>query len=709
MSIVLVSTLSFFAWTAARRMRQLSIGAPDRDFTLAGGEWLERAKDVLVYAFGQKKMPYYKLAGIAHMLVFGGFLAVGLNSLQLWARGFDPHFDFWGILAHDAPLGMTYVLVKDTFVVLTIVGVLVFVYYRVILRGRDPKEGAHTQRMTLGFEGLLILGIIFTMMVMDLLYWGSWKVLETRAAGAELGVGVDWASSLLAYPLSGLGSSTLTVTAHIGFWIHSSLVLIFLNILPFSKHFHIITSFPNSFARSRVSPGRLPKVEDLEGKVEREEPIGIRRLQDLSWKHILDLYTCTECGRCSDNCPAFTTGKKLSPKHLTLALRDHLYDTEAAMFGAADGVNGGLRRGPAQSEDHKEPLHTTPPAPEGGYFRSGEPVELVPNIVHPDVLWACTSCRACEEQCPVMISYVDKIVEMRRDLVAKSEMPPELQRPFEGIERNKNPWNVSTRERAKWADGLDVPLLKNHPDAQVIYWVGCAAATDPRAQKTARALVTLLKKAEIDFAILGTEEGCTGDPARRAGNEYLFQMRAEANVQVLGKYNADKKVILTTCPHCMNTLKNEYPDFGGHYDVVHHGDYLNGLLARGVLKPTKPVEGTVAFHDSCYLGRYNDIYESPRNVLQAIPGLTLVEVPYWNKSKGLCCGAGGAQMFMEEQNTNRVNVKRTLQLVDTGATTIASGCPFCMTMLTDGLKAQEKEDEIKQLDIAEVLAMSVEA
>jgi hypothetical protein len=222
MSIVLVSTLSFFAWTAARRMRQLSIGAPDRDFTLAGGEWLERAKDVLVYAFGQKKMPYYKLAGIAHMLVFGGFLAVGLNSLQLWARGFDPHFDFWGILAHDAPLGMTYVLVKDTFVVLTIVGVLVFVYYRVILRGRDPKEGAHTQRMTLGFEGLLILGIIFTMMVMDLLYWGSWKVLETRAAGAELGVGVDWASSLLAYPLSGLGSSTLTVTAHIGFWIHSS-------------------------------------------------------------------------------------------------------------------------------------------------------------------------------------------------------------------------------------------------------------------------------------------------------------------------------------------------------------------------------------------------------------------------------------------------------------------------------------------------------
>jgi Fe-S oxidoreductase len=710
MSIVLVSTLSFFAWTAARRVRQISIGAPDRDFRLAGGEWFERAKDVALYAFGQKKMPYYRLAGVAHMLVFGGFLAVGLNSLQLWARGYDADFDFWGLLAHDAPLGMAYVVVKDTFVVLTIVGVLVFVYYRVVLKGVDPKEGAHTKRMTLGFEGLLILGIIFTMMVMDLLYWGSWKVLETRAAGGDLSpLGIDWASSLVAVALSSLGSKTLTVTAHIGFWIHSSLVLVFLNILPFSKHFHIITSFPNTFARDRTPPGRLPKVEDLEGKVEREEPVGIRRLEDLTVKHILDLYTCTECGRCSDNCPAFTTGKKLSPKHLTLALRDHLNDTEAAMFGAKDGIEWGLRRGPAQTEDHKEPLHTNPPAPDG-YYRSGEPVELVPNIVHPDVIWACTSCRACEEQCPVMISYVDKIIMMRRDQVLiKGEMPSELQRTFNGIETNKNPWNVSTKERAKWADGLEVPLLKNKPDAQVLYWVGCAASTDDRAKKTARAVVSLLKKAEIDFAILGPEEGCTGDPARRAGNEYLFQMRAEANVETLGKYECEKKVILTSCPHCLNTLKNEYPDFGGHYDVVHHGDFLNGLLARGALKPTKRVEGTVAFHDSCYLGRYNEIYESPRKVLESIPGLSLVEVPYWNKNKGLCCGAGGAQMFMEEDKDKRVNVKRTLQLIDTGATTIASGCPFCMTMLTDGLKAHEKDDQIKQLDIAEVLALSVEA
>jgi Fe-S oxidoreductase len=282
-----------------------------------------------------------------------------------------------------------------------------------------------------------------------------------------------------------------------------------------------------------------------------------------------------------------------------------------------------------------------------------------------------------------------------------------LMKPFNGIETNGNPWNMSQMDRANWADGLDAPLIGDHPDAEVLYWVGCAASYDDRAKKIARATVQLLQHAGVKFAILGTEETCTGDPARRAGNEFLFQTIAQQNVETLKGYEVEKKKIVTTCPHCLNTLLNEYPDFGGHYEVIHHSTYLNDLVQQGKLVPKNAHEGGVVFHDSCYLGRYNDIYEAPRNVLKSIPGVQLSEVNYWNKNKGLCCGAGGAQMFMEEQNEKRVNVKRTLQLLDTGAKTIASGCPFCMTMLTDGLKAQEKEETVKQMDIAEILAKSV--
>jgi Fe-S oxidoreductase len=308
----------------------------------------------------------------------------------------------------------------------------------------------------------------------------------------------------------------------------------------------------------------------------------------------------------------------------------------------------------------------------------------------------------------VSISYVDKIVQMRRHLVVmKGEFPQELQKPFEGMEVNGNPWNLSRQDRTTWAEGLNVPLAKDKPGAAVLYWVGCAASYDQRAKKIARATAQLLQQAGVDFAILGDEETCTGDPARRAGNEYLFSMLAEGNVATLNAYQEQgKKKILTTCPHCFNTLLNEYPDFGGKYEVIHHTDFLLGLVAEKRLVPERPVRGKVTYHDSCYLGRYNGVYESPRQILQRIPGVELVEPEYWTKSKGLCCGAGGAQMWMEEQNKDRVNVKRTLQLVNTGATTVASACPFCMTMLGDGLKATEKEQEIRQLDVVELLAES---
>jgi Fe-S oxidoreductase len=331
----------------------------------------------------------------------------------------------------------------------------------------------------------------------------------------------------------------------------------------------------------------------------------------------------------------------------------------------------------------------------------------VPAVIHPDVLWACTTCRACEEQCPVSISYVDKIVQMRRNLVViKGEFPKELAKPFEGMEVNGNPWNLSRMDRAAWAEGLELSTFAEKPTTPVLFWVGCAASYDDRAKKIARTTARLLKAAGVDFAILAEEESCTGDPARRAGNEYLFTMLAEANIQTLNGYKEQGGVrtIVTTCPHCFNTLKNEYPDFGAKFEVVHHSEYLLGLLSEKKLVPKQAVRAKVAYHDSCYLGRYNDVYEPPREILKRIEGLELVEVPYWNKNKGLCCGAGGAQMWMEEQNKDRVNVKRTLQLIDTGAQALATACPFCMTMVKDGLKSQVKEEEIRSLDVVEMLA-----
>jgi Fe-S oxidoreductase len=564
--------------------------------------------------------------------------------------------------------------------------------------------------MTLGWEGLAILGIIATMMLADLTYDGASLVLSHRflsecsATGhwcdaigmlvAPLGKpegelafrALEPGGSSMSLLLSRLGTSTLVVLAQLGFWTHSTLVLVFLNILPYTKHFHIITAVPNVFLSDVTPPGRLrplaPTTEALMGQVEKATEgedllaarIGYARIEHFTWKDMLDFYTCTECGRCSDNCPATLTGKLLSPKQLTLDLRNHLY---------------------ARQDEY---LSGTPP----------KPVDLVPTVIHEDVLWGCTTCRACEHQCPVNITYVDKIVQMRRNLVViKGEFPGELAKPFEGMESNGNPWNLSRVDRAGWAEGLGVKTCAEKPDAEVLFWVGCAASYDDRAKKIARSTVQLLQAAGVDFAILGDEETCTGDPARRAGNEYLFSMLAETNAATLNSYKEKGGVrrILTTCPHCFNTLAKEYPDFGAKFEVVHHSDYMLELVAQKKLVPKNPVKAKVVYHDSCYLSRYNDIVDSPRAILQQIPGVELVEAEM-SKKKGLCCGAGGAQMWMEEQNKNRVNVKRTLQLIDTGATAIASACPFCMTMLRDGVKAHSKEEEIKNLDIVEMLAIS---
>jgi Fe-S oxidoreductase len=737
MLALIVGFHALFFWSAIKRWQLLRIGK----FVDRFDRIPERLAAVFRYAFAQEKMNYYQPAGLAHKLIFVGFIVLLLNTIMLWGRGFDPSFNLFilGPTEVLGKVGKVYEFAKDVMAVLVIVGASTFIYYRVI----KPQK-----RMTLHFEGLLILLIITTMMVADILYTGAGFVLVHRAAelctpgtgaatkmgynachaikevAAPFGTITDAHVGFTAFPAPAASAtalalekahfspSTLVVLAQIGFWTHSTLVLIFLNILPHSKHFHIITAIPNVFFKDLTPRGRLQPVADggmeglmakMEKAMEAEDPrsvdIGIAKVEHLSWKAVVDFYTCTECGRCSDNCPAHKTGKVLSPKHLTLALRDHMYEHQKEL------TDKEMQWGPTDDAVEKAANDLENAVRAKPYV----PVNLAPDVIHPDVLWACTTCRACEEQCPVLISYVDKIVDMRRNLVMiANEFPHELQKPFNGMETNGNPWNLSRMDRSAWSDGLDVKTFAEKPDAQVLYWVGCAASYDDRAKKIARATARLLKQAGVDFAILGQEESCTGDPARRAGAEHIFAMLAESNAAVLNTYKEQggMKTVVTACPHCFNTLKNEYPDFGCTLEVVHHSEYLAGLLAEKKLVPKKPVVGRVTYHDSCYLGRYNDVYESPRDILRQIPGVELVEPDYWTKTRGLCCGAGGAQMWMEEQNQNRVNIKRTLQLIDTGAKTVASGCPFCMTMLTDGIKSQSLEDRIKNLDVAELLEQS---
>ena len=745
MLCIIVGALAAFTWSANRRWQLMKVGRPENRLDRIP----ERVETVWRYAFVQEKMDYYQPAGLAHKLIFAGFIILLFRTLILWGRGFMPEWNLF-VLGPHQPLGMVYDFLKDVMATLVLAGVAVFVYYRAI----KPLK-----RMTLHWEGLLILGIIATMMLADMTYDGAAFALSDRhnylcgvgGAGSAFATVEQckriativapfgdepmhagfsfWpspAGSLFATMFHDLAPGTLIFLAHLGFWTHSTLVLVFLNLLPHSKHFHIITAIPNVFTKDMTPPGRLkPMAENAEKLMEivgaaaehadpTSLPVGIARIEHVTWKAILDFYTCTECGRCSDNCPAHKTGKVLSPKAFTLDLRNHLYARETDFIQREGGPRGVTNGTSAKAEGADAAGQEQPPtnAPVLSVEASGKiwkPIDLVPNIIHPDVLWACTTCRACEEQCPVMISYVDKIVDMRRNLVMiRGEFPHELQKPFQGMEVNGNPWNLSRMDRAAWSDGLGIPMMSEKPTAQVLYWVGCAASYDDRAKKIARATAKLMKQAGVDFAILGQEENCTGDPARRAGNEFLFAMLAEGNAATLNGYKEQggMKQVVTACPHCFNTLKNEYPDFGAKLEVVHHTDFLLGLLAEKRLVPLNPVKGKVVYHDSCYLGRYNGVYESPREILKAIPGVELTEPEYWNKQRGLCCGAGGAQMWMEEQNTNRVNIKRTLQLVDTGAKTVASACPFCMTMLSDGLKSQNLEETIAQMDVAELLEQS---
>src|SRR6266851_4876665 len=447
------------------------------------------------------------------------------------------------------------------------------------------------------------------------------------------------------------------------------LLLSFLVYLPYSKHLHIMAAPFNVFFAPQT-----PKGKSTTPDLENAESFGVGAITEFTWKDLFDLYNCTECGRCTSACPANVSGKELDPKWLILNLQEHLLERGAGLLGKSG--NGG------QEKAHEKPM--------------------VGEVIHDNVLWACTTCRWCVDACPVFIEHVPKIVDMRRWLVlTESRFPAELQPAFRNLETNGNPWQMSWQTRADWAQDLGVKQMSEVNEAEYLYWVGCYGSFDERNRKVARALVRVLQAAGVDFAILGNEEKCTGEPARRLGHEYLYQTLAQGNIETLKRYKF--QTIVTACPHCFNTIRNEYPQFDGHFRVIHHTQLLDELLRSGRIQPAQRDGERITYHDACNLGRYNDIYDEPRRVLASVTRGELVEMKL-NRSKGFCCGGGGGRAWLEEHEGRRVNQLRVEQAMEVKPDILASACPFCLTMFEDGVKAKEVGDKIKARDIAELLA-----
>jgi len=649
--LLVLAALGFgaFFWRAWRLYQYMRLG---HDEARIDHPW-RRVRDELVVYLGQRKLlkrPYY-VRGLAHAFIFWGFIVITIGTVDLLIDG---------ILGFHVPGtgSALFAWTIDIFAILVLASIAIALVRRRFL----PPP-----RMHVALDGYVILGMIALLMLTLLVFEGaglSAGLLKTGVARPPI------AGALLASMFESHAPGTIFAAA---WWIHVVTVLAFAAYLPHSKHLHIVTTLPNVFFRKQTPRGALGLIEDIENK----ETFGAASIRDFTWKQLLDGYTCTECGRCSDNCPALATGKLLDPQKIVLDIRDQL-----------------LAEGPALLKDAK--AETKPPA----HWVESKQEEL----------WACTTCAACVEACPVTIEHIDKIVDMRRHLtLMEGSAPPEAQRAMTNIERAGNPWGEPRETRGDWAKDLGVPTFAEKPDAEYLYFVGCAASVDRRNQKVARALVQVLRAADVSFAILASEETCNGDPARRIGNEYLWQTQAQQNIETFKKYGVRK--VIASCPHCFNTIANEYPQLGGNYEVIHALQLVDRLIADGKLKIGRGMAEAVAYHDPCYLGRHNGIYDAPRAVMDAVPGVQRVEIEPHNRERGFCCGAGGGRMWMEEKVGQRGNHRRIEQLLvlNSGATKVASGCPFCLIMLEEGVGAKGVQDVIKPVDVLELVAGRLES
>lgn len=680
--ILFVLLMTAFAYSAYYRM-QLLLLAKRKE--VRWDEPVQRFWLMIKYAVLQYKMPQDLIPGLLHMGLFFGFLTVSIRTVMLTIvlMTGDPNFHLW-ILGTDGILGQLYALGKDLMTVVVIFSVLWLIWRRLVTR---PKrfEGAKT------WEATLILFWIFTLMVTDYLVEASQIGIERhleKERSAELIF--SWFmpfASIGSTFIVGLSDSALAWIWKINVWIHITLVWSFLNYLPYGKHFHVLTAIPNVFFMRLTPHGRLEPIKDIEAEMEKDDPkMGVKDIPDLSWKHIFDVYSCTECGRCTTDCPAFDTKKPLSLRDVNLSIKHYLYDKGPFVLGKKT-------------------------KPDGSEQKFDGPEQMIPEVVTTDTIWSCTLCRECEDRCPVLIEQVPRIVEMRRYLsMMESNFPSELNLVFKGWERNSNPWNLGFDKRADWiTEDLQIPVFgemdeEEKKNVDFLFYVGCMGSYDDRSIRITKAFIKIMKTAGIKFALLGPEESCCGETARRLGNEFLGQILAQQLVETINGYGVKK--IIATCPHCYNTLKNEYPDFGGEWDVYHAQEVAAQLIKDGKIKIAKKIDADITYHDSCFLGRYNEVYDAPREIINAIGGLNLKETRR-NHNFGYCCGAGGGRMWLEEHEP-RINYKRFDELAETNPKLIGTSCPYCNTMITDGSKARNKEDDIKVKDLVELVAESME-
>ena len=593
--------------------------------------------------------------GIMHASVFYGFVFFTVATLNHVIGAFVPGFSLWG----KGLFNNLWFLAVDIVAILTIIGSIYLAYRRFVLK---PDGITKPMPLSRSPQSAIVLSFIFGLMVTYLLNMGADKVLHGESFAAWMPF------SMATVPLfQGMQESTLMIWNQVFWWSHILMVLGFLVFIPHSKHLHLVAAPFNIFLKTNGSIGTLKKID-----FEASEEFGATKVTDFQWKNMLDFFSCVDCGRCQDVCPAFQSDKALSPKVVMMSLRKHILNEK-------DNLLSG-----------KEAEET-----------------IIDKWLTPDEIWACTTCGACMEACPVSNEHIPTILEMRRaQMMMENQFPQELNPAFRGFETNSNPWNMGSSSRADWTEGLDVPLMSEKQEAEYLWFVGCSGSFDDRGKEISIAMAKILNAAGVDYAILGTEEGCCGDTARRAGNEYLFQMMAETNVEVMKNYKFKK--ILTACPHGYHIFKNEYPQFDGEFEVVHHSQLIAELIKQNKLNIETSELGCLTYHDSCYIGRYNQIYDEPRQVIKAVSKDDFVEMER-SHQKSFCCGAGGGRMFMEETEGQRINHVRIQDAVESGATTVAVACPFCLTMFDDGFKEKCVDEKMKAMDIAQIVAKAIKS